>query len=205
MGVPDWLGDLPTWIGAGGAIGAAWYAFQTIKSQREQIGEQQTFIAEQMQFMDDQRQNLLLERAELQAQAEDRRVAQARQIKMTYWPQGSSGTDRYGNGTGYSGWHVEIANKSDDPIHNVIVRFGDTYDAASAKENEGFHHPDGGRRPIPVPQIPAGHTVVFESPSWSEPTVENNRPAVVFTDDAGTRWRRDSYAKLDEVPPGTTP
>ncbi|AMW10220.1 hypothetical protein A4E84_12285 [Streptomyces qaidamensis] len=38
---------MPTWIGAGGAIGAAWFAHQTMTSRRQQIGEQQEFTFEQ--------------------------------------------------------------------------------------------------------------------------------------------------------------
>ncbi len=199
MGPADW-GDVPTWIGGGGALAAGWFAYQTIKSQREQIGEQQAFIAEQTQFMDDQRRNLELERAELRAQAEERRVSQARQVLMTFETAGESGRDRYQNGTGYSRWDVRVANESTDPVHDVMVRFGDAYNAASAMEWEGRRHPDRGRRPIPVALIAAGHSVTFESPNWSETTVDNRRPSVLFTDSAGVRWRRDSYGKLEEVP-----
>ncbi|MGP4090744.1 hypothetical protein [Streptomyces sp. KR55] len=64
MGLLDW-GDVPTWIGGAGALGAAWFAYQTITSQRQQIGEQREFIAEQSRFMAEQKQNLELERVEL--------------------------------------------------------------------------------------------------------------------------------------------
>ncbi|MFI7394029.1 hypothetical protein [Streptomyces tendae] len=198
MGPADW-GDVPTWIGGAGALAAGWFAYQTIKSQREQIGEQQAFIAEQTQFMDDQRQNLELERAGLRAAAEERRVSQARQIKRSFDTWGGHGDDVYGP-TGYSAWRVEVRNNSADPVHDVTVKFGESYTPASARENEGFHHPDGGRRSVPVELIPAGHTVVFESPHWEEATVDNNRPVLLFTDAAGVRWRHDSYGKLEEVP-----
>ncbi|MGX1223154.1 hypothetical protein [Streptomyces ambofaciens] len=198
MGPADW-GDVPTWIGGAGALAAGWFAYQTIKSQRQQIGEQQAFIVEQTRFMDDQRENLELERAELRAQAEERRVSQARQIHMDFHTWGYSSEDVYG-GSGYSAWRVEVGNRSDDPIHDVVVRFGETYSAASARERQGSHHPDRGQRSVPVELIPAGHTVVFESPHWEEPTVDNNRPALLFTDDGGVRWRHDSYGKLEEVP-----
>ncbi|WP_031039856.1 hypothetical protein [Streptomyces sp. NRRL F-5650] len=199
MGLADW-GDVPTWFSGVGALTAGWFAYQTIRSQRRQIGEQRAFIAEQTRFMDEQRQNLELERAELRAQAEERRVSQARQIHMAFTTWGSSGEDRYGDGTGYSAWRVEVENKSNEPIRDVTVRFGETYIAATATDEQGFHHPDGGRRLVPVPLIPAGHKVVFESPNWSEATVDNNRPALLFTDDGGVLWRRDSYGKLEEVP-----
>ncbi|MFB6943202.1 hypothetical protein ACFWGL_17090 [Streptomyces sp. NPDC060286] len=197
MGPAQW-GDVPTWAAATFAGGAAWCAFLTIKSQRQQIGEQRAFIAEQSRFMSEQQQNLELERAEFRAQAEERRVSQARQVVMTFAPSGSSGEDRYGNGTGYDRWRVEVKNDGDDPISNVVVRFGEAYVAASATENEGFYHPDRGRRPVPVPLIQGGHTVVFESSRWPEATVDNNRPVLLFTDRVGVRWRRDSYGKLEE-------
>lgn len=54
MGPLQW-GDVPTWVGGTGALAAAWYAYQTITSQRQQIGEQRDFIAEQTRFMDEQR------------------------------------------------------------------------------------------------------------------------------------------------------
>lgn len=182
-------GDVPTWVGAVGAIGAAWFAFQTIKSQREQIGEQREFIAEQSLFMAEQQQNLELERAEFRAQAEERKVSQARQVVMSFHTPGA-----------HDHWAVKVKNASDDAIHSVMVRFGEAYNALNARDEAGFYHPDGGRRAVPVDLIPAGHTVVFESPQMSEATVDNNRPALLFTDDSGVRWRRDSYGKLEETP-----
>ncbi|MEV5349503.1 hypothetical protein [Streptomyces achromogenes] len=205
MGVPEWLGDIPTWIGAGGAIGAAWFAYQTIKSQRQQIGEQQEFIAEQsqfmaeqMRFMGEQQQNLELERAELKAQAEERRVEQSKQVKMEFRSAGSSRIDEFGEPNGFDHWFVKVTNSSSDPIHDVTVRFGDTYNAASAYDRLAMH-PDPGRRPVPVQLIPAGGQFAFTSPLWSEATVENNRPALLFTAANGIRWRLDSYGKLEEV------
>jgi hypothetical protein len=197
VGPAEW-GDVPTWVGGAGALAAGWFAYQTI--QRQQIGEQRVFIAEQSRFMEEQRQNLVLERAELRAQAEERRVSQARQVLMTFKTAGESGRDVYDSPTGYSRWEVEVHNGSNEPVQDVMVRFGDTYDAASAMEVEGRRHPDGGRRPVPVTLIPAGHTVVFRSSNWSEATVDNNRPALMFTDDGGRRWRRDSYGELEEAP-----
>ncbi|MFJ7100172.1 hypothetical protein [Streptomyces albogriseolus] len=199
MSVTDW-GDVPTWLGAVFAAGAAGAAVWTLASQRRQIGEQRGFIAEQTALMAAQRQNLELERAELRAAAEARRMGQARRVRMVFHPWGGSGEDRYGNATGYDRWRVEVENGSGDAIHDVTVRFGDAYVAASATENEGVHHPDRGRRPVPVPLIASGHVVVFESPSLSEVTVDNNRPALLFTDGGGVRWRRDSYGKLEEAP-----
>jgi hypothetical protein len=204
VSVPEWLGDVPTWIGAGGAIGAAWFAYQTIKSQRQQIGEQQEFIAQQARFMAEQQQNLELERVELRAQAAERRISQARQIVMKPRVSGSSGIDEYGEEEGYDHWFVEVRNNSGDPIHDVLVRFGDTYNATSATDHEA-PFPDHGGRPVPVPFIPPGGKIVFRSSRWSEATVDNNRPKLLFTDDSGVRWLLDSQGKLDEVQDDGTP
>ncbi|WP_435643376.1 hypothetical protein ACR9VJ_18180 [Streptomyces sp. H49] len=196
-------GDVPTWVGAVAAAGAAWFAFQTIKSQREQIGEQQVFIAEQSRFMAEQQQNLELERVELRAAAEERRVSQARQVRMSFRTAGSGGRDSTGSLTGYDHWAVEVANTSDAPIRDVMVRFGDAYNADTAREKGAARaHPDRGVRPVPVALIPVGHVVVFTSPRMSEVAVDNNRPALLFTDSSGLRWRHDSWGALEEVPGG---
>ncbi|MFE0651354.1 hypothetical protein ACFVZH_22475 [Streptomyces sp. NPDC059534] len=63
-------GDAPTWVAGAFAAAAAYYTRGMLKSQRQQIDEQRQFIEEQSA-------NLALERAELRAQAEDRRIAQA--------------------------------------------------------------------------------------------------------------------------------
>ncbi|MBK3631578.1 hypothetical protein JHN52_01100 [Streptomyces sp. MBT97] len=198
MGPLNW-GDVPTAVGALFAGGAAWFAYQTIKSQRQQITEQRSFIGEQIQFMSDQRENLLLERAELRNQADERHVAQAQAVKMVAEAHGSSGTSPEGDPIGFDSWHVLVLNRSSEPITDVMVRFGDTYNAASARVF-AIRPPDTGLRPLPVHLIPDGGEVSFFSPRWSETTVENNRPALLFTDAAGTRWRRSYDGKLEEVP-----
>lgn len=50
--------------GRGDRRGLVGVSDETITSQRQQIGEQQTFIAGQTRFMDEQRQNLELERGD---------------------------------------------------------------------------------------------------------------------------------------------
>ncbi|MFJ8547143.1 hypothetical protein ACIRFH_35285 [Streptomyces sp. NPDC093586] len=189
---------MPTWVGGAGALAAGWFAYQTIRSQRQQIGEQRVFIAEQTRFMGEQRQNLELERAELRAQAEERRRAQSRLIKMVFFLYGNG--DSVSPDEPYTSWRVRVVNGSGEPIRDVLVRFGDAYNAVSATDHEAANHPDRGRRPVPVPEIAAGRTVDFASPDWPEATVDNNRPALLFTDDGGVRWRLDSYGKLEEAP-----
>ncbi|MFD3749736.1 hypothetical protein ACFWVT_05625 [Streptomyces cyaneofuscatus] len=187
----DW-GDAPTWIAAVFAGGAALFAGLTIRSQRQQIAEQRDFIGEQSQ-------NLTLERAELRASQEQRRWAQAKQVSMTFRTAGQSGVSDYNASVGYDRWSVDVFNGSDEPIRDVMVRFGDTYNAASAHEVEANHLPDQGRRTAPLAVLGPGRTANFESPQFQEVTVDNNRPALQFTDAAGAVWRRDEHGVLTEV------
>ncbi|MEE1761191.1 hypothetical protein [Streptomyces sp. SP18BB07] len=194
----DW-GDVPTWAAALFAGGAAFFAYQTIKSQRQQIGEQRQFIGEQSRFMDEQRQNLELERAELRAAAEDRRVAQARQVRMvdSLVPVGTEGAALRS---------AEVVNGSDAPIRDLEVRFGTAYIAAEVYEARGSQDRGplalGERWITPLALLGAGRTAVFRSQAWPETTAHNNRPTLFFTDDGGVRWSLDSYGKLEEVPAG---
>jgi hypothetical protein len=204
VSVPEWLGDVPTWIGAGGAIGAAWFAYQTITSQRQQIGEQQAFIAEQSRFMDEQRQNLELERAELRAAAADRRRAQAQQVEMKdkLVPVGTEGAALRS---------VAVTNFSNAPIHNVEVRFGTAYTAHEVHElvespygaqlAERDNRLLGERWMTPLHLLGSGRAASFRSQAWPEASAHNNRPTLFFTDDDGVRWSLDTYGKLEEVSP----
>ncbi|MFF7866595.1 hypothetical protein ACFZCT_09075 [Streptomyces qaidamensis] len=185
MSVPQWLGDVPTWIGAGGATGAAWFAYQTITSQRQQIGEQQEFILEQSRFMDEQRQNLELERAELRAAAENRRRAQAQQVARAIRRHRQPVGDQ---GAAY--WQVVVDNTTEAPIRDVQVHFGEAYRAAEVYEVKNQHlvapHRTwqtqlGERWVVPVPMLGAGRVVEFHSQQLPGPTVYNNRPTVLFT------------------------
>jgi hypothetical protein len=192
-------GDVPTAVAALFAGGAAWFAYQTIKSQRQQIGEQRQFIGEQLRFMADQRQNLELERAELRAVAEDRRCAQARQVAMH---ERQVGSDSDGHG-----WVVTVQNPTDTALHDVEIHFGSAYRADRAFAWPPFDHnpmnpTDTGDEllPIPVHLLGARRAVRFASQRWTSATAHNNRPTLFFTDDAGVRWSLDSYGELDEAP-----
>jgi hypothetical protein len=191
----DW-GDVPTWVGGAGALAAGWFAYQTIKSQREQIGEQRDFIREQSSFMDEQRQNLELERAELHAAAEERRWAQARKVKMEsrQIPTSTGGIAQ---------WAVEVRNDSDATIREVQVRFGTDYVAHEVYVALGSHAL--GLRLSSPALVGAGKAVEFRSPSWQESTVHNNRPTVYFTDNDGVRWSHDWLGDLKELPAGEEP
>lgn len=183
-------GDLATWVGSCFAAIAAGATLWTLKSQRDQIGEQREFIAEQSQ-------NLELERAELRAAAEDRKWAQARQVLVRHYmaPTGEQGAYY---------WKVTIKNPSDAPVHDVEVRFGAAYIAAEVHEvlnTESL----GERWTIPVHLLGAGRTAQFNSQRWPEATAHNNRPVVAFSDDSGLRWALDSYGKLEEAPSASVP
>ncbi|MEH0428832.1 hypothetical protein QBB34_21355 [Streptomyces stelliscabiei] len=204
MGPLDW-GDVPTWIGGAGALAAGWFAYQTIKSQRQQLDEQRQFIGEQSRFMAEQQQNLQLERAELRAAAEDRKHAQARQVHMRHHTSGGA-DDGAGGRVGYDHWVVVATNRSDAPLHNVEVRFGTAYIAIEVYEWPADRQPRdraasrGERWTPPVHLLGPGRAALFTSQRWPEATVDNNRPTLFFTDDGGVRWSLDSYGKLEEAP-----
>ncbi|MFF9270440.1 hypothetical protein [Streptomyces rochei] len=195
MGPAD-FGDVPTWIGGAGALAAGWFAYQTIKSQRQQIDEQRAFIAEQTRFMDDQRQNLELERAELRAAAQDRRWAQARMVEVK---TSSAGAGPYGTGDP-DHWRVIVANRTDAPLHDVEVRFGTAYRADAVAEWDLGRGRAGERRVAPVPLLGPGRALIFLSQGFPPAGLDSNRPTVFFVDDSGVRWSHDWRGKLEEVP-----
>ncbi|MGW0795930.1 hypothetical protein [Streptomyces sp. NPDC002692] len=198
---PLQYGDVPTAVGALFAGGAAWFAFQTIKSQRQQIGEQRQFIGDQLRFMDEQRQNLELERAELRAAADDRRWSQARRVDVDRMK--AAGTPDGQGGVLVDHWLVGVVNRSDAPIHQVDIRFGTAYTSSEVhdwnpRRGSLTFEPDE-RLVAPVHLVGPGRAVRFASQRWSSATVHNNRPTVYFTDDNNVRWSIDSYGKLEEV------
>ncbi|MFC8862666.1 hypothetical protein [[Kitasatospora] papulosa] len=187
MSSVDW-GDAPTWIAAVFAGGAALFAGMTIRSQRQQIDEQRVFIGEQSA-------NLQLERTELRAVQEERRWAQAKQVVMHFETFGEEQDDE-GNAVGYDRWVVRVTNGSDEPVRQILVRFGDTFNARTAVETNAQHLPDGGRRAVPMDLLGPGRTAIFESGRWSEQAVDNNRPVAHFTDAAGAAWCLNEHGLL---------
>ncbi|MGQ4471933.1 hypothetical protein ACN6K6_004719 [Streptomyces violaceoruber] len=164
-------------------------------SQQQQIREQRLFIGEQSA-------TLALERAELNAAAEDRKWAQARQVIMNH---GQSTTRlEAGVAVGYDHWNVTVENSSDTPIHQLEMRFGSAYVATVVYEAPLHPRLDEERRTHPLPLLGPNRSARFVSPRWSEATVDNNRPQLTFTDDNGRRWTLDSYGKLMEAPAAAT-
>ncbi|MFC5217312.1 hypothetical protein [Streptomyces coerulescens] len=198
-------GDLATWVGSTFAAIAAGATLWTLKSQRDQIGEQRTFIGEQTRFMDEQRQNLELERAELRAAAEDRRSAQARQVRMHAKKYGAR-LDGTGQGaTPDDHWGVTVQNGSDASLHQLDVRFGDAHLASEVYEWPAYELGNlraavGERLSRPVFLLGPRRAVRFVSQQWTGPTLHNNRPTLYFTDDGGVRWSLDMQGDLAEAP-----
>ncbi|MFI7014398.1 hypothetical protein [Streptomyces sp. NPDC050164] len=180
MSAVDW-GDVPTWAAAVFAGGAALFAYQTIRSQREQIGEQRQFIAEQSA-------NLRLERAELQAQADERRRSQANLVSIQA-AQVAVGTRPDVDHR----WLVRVRNLSDEPIHQVMATFGEHLQVATATAHQ---LPEGARV---VPVLGAEDSAEFRSHLADGENLNDHRPAILFTDNAGVRWCRDTLGNLNEI------
>ncbi|MGC5000115.1 hypothetical protein [Streptomyces sp. DT195] len=191
-------GDLATWVGSSFAAIAAGATIWTLKSQRDQIDEQRQFIAEQSS-------TLALERAELRAAAYDRKVAQARQVEMTVklWAQSGAPADANGEPIPDT-FRIEVRNLSVEPIHEVAVRFGEheALQASAAAEIDLLRRgltvvADGPRLNVPVPLVGAGRIYLFTSdPLLAE--IDRHRPALLFTDNAGVRWRLNEHGDLRE-------
>ncbi|WP_262705534.1 MULTISPECIES: hypothetical protein [Streptomyces] len=183
MGGIDW-GDAPTWVAGAFAAAAAYYARGTLRSQQKQIREQREFIAEQSATM-------ALERAELLAQAEERRTAQARRVSMKHSLSWTNDAEGFGGRNDH--WKVRVINTSDEPIRDVLVRFGDTYDARDATTPG-----QRGWGPGRVHLIGPGREFTFRSQRMPEVLLENARPDLYFTDANGVRWQLDAHGELGE-------
>ncbi|MDX3587604.1 hypothetical protein [Streptomyces europaeiscabiei] len=185
-------------MGSSFAAVAAGATLWTLLSQQRQIKEQREFIGEQST-------NLGLERAELHAQAADRRIAQARRVDMRITTLGDDESTRYGHGPNavtlgpVNRWAIWVMNNSDGPIRDVNVRFGGSIDAEWGEESGAWLTIDRERREPPIPVLACGHTLELESPRWEEEgMVKRNRPVLHFTDNAGTRWLLDEFGHLEE-------
>ncbi|MEU0937615.1 hypothetical protein [Embleya sp. NPDC005971] len=176
----EW-GDAPTWIGAIGASLAAWAAFWTLNSQRRQIAAQQAFIEEQSDV-------LALQRAALIQDAEDRRTAQARMVRVQARMRGYT-------------WRVCVVNNSDQPISEVNARFGEGYPTAEALVT-GTANEREIRMGVPVAFLGPGRTAFLDSPSLSEATLEASPPTVTFVGVDGTTWETDQH---NHVRPASAP
>ncbi|MFE3495278.1 hypothetical protein ACFXOS_19765 [Streptomyces sp. NPDC059175] len=191
MGWIDW-GDMPTWVAAVFAGGAALFAGLTLRSQRKQLDKQQEFI-------DEQSTNLQLEREILRADADDRRRQQARTIRMEPILQAAGGG---APGSRVEYWKVNVRNRSDDPIHDVTVRFGHESEADTATTGMPAAQTT---TPAPLGILGAGSDARFESAKLDPGILEGRRPVLLFTDNAGVRWSRDEHGDMTEVPAPSAP
>lgn len=203
MGGIDW-GDAPTWVAGAFAAAAAYYARGTLRSQQKQIEEQRHFIEQQSM-------NLALEREALQAAADERKRAQASAVQMTV--REVSGPEAPSDGAGgrlsRDALAADIINGSNEPVRDVLVRFGQQ-EAASAMEGVEQRFGTGHRTgrwvgtgdPLqaPVALLGAGGAcLIFGSGSIGEERMKTDRPVVFFTDSAGVRWSLDEHGSLNEV------
>jgi hypothetical protein len=168
----DW-GDAPTWTAGAFAAAAAYYTRGMLKSQRQQIEEQRRFIAEQAA-------NLSLERQALQAQAEERRYAQARLIEAKRWQNS-----------------LRVRNHSDAVITDVTVKFADR-EAVNAYEvvpaGIGNHEMFRGDYEVPVDVIGPGRHYAFVD---SQEGGGDDSAVLYFTDEDGASWQLDEHGKLE--------
>ncbi|WP_158685064.1 hypothetical protein [Streptomyces sp. LaPpAH-108] len=192
----DW-GDAPAWAATVFAGAAAWFAYQTIKSQRQQIREQQAFIAEQST-------NLRLERTALEAAQQERRSAQASLLDLPVETVGSDllPRDRYGNRVGRDTFWATVHNRSREPVHQVTIRFGTTQRAVKycVREVEGWLTTNW-EEAATLPVLGGGRKVTFASPPLSEGALNTERPVAFFTDQGGVRWRLNEHGDLREATP----
>lgn len=171
----DW-GDAPTWVAGAFAAAAAYYTRGMLKSQRQQIDEQRQFIAEQSA-------NLSLERQALQAQADERKYAHARQVEAERWQH-----------------FLKVRNLSDAPITDVFVRFGDR-SATKAHQIIPAGHGDpprfSGDSEMPVELIGPGREYAFVDgiERWTTEVA-----VLFFTDEDSARWQLDQDGKLEVAP-----
>ncbi|GGV45602.1 hypothetical protein GCM10010495_73940 [Kitasatospora herbaricolor] len=187
----DW-GDAPTWVGAVFAAAAAAAAVWTLKSQRDQIGEQRDFIGQQATVLE-------LQRGQLLAQAKDRRIDQARRISIRA-EKASPGNTAYGPAEP-DHWQVFILNNSGAPIRDVNVKYGSAYLSTDAQETGS-----GGRRlSVPDALIGPGRTAKFLSSNLPGAALQNNRPVAYFTDEAGIQWKLEESGETTEVAPPASP
>lgn len=172
---------------------AAYFAWRTIRSQQAQIAEQQEFIAEQSSTM-------ALERQELLALAADRRIAQARLVKVEAVHLDAV-HDADGSRLRGAQWDVLVENLSDAPIREVLAKFGDAYLPLRCQEYNVHGVPiDGPDLPMPLPVAAPNRSYVFKWGGSDSATVHNSRPLVSFQDARGVTWLVDEHGAISERP-----
>lgn len=197
MSAVDW-GDVPTWLGAMFAAGAAGAAVWTLASQRAQIKEQREFIAEQSA-------NLALERAELEASIEERRREQARQVRFEVSREAASeGRDERGQPIASEQYHLHghVRNESREPLREVTVRVGEVnmpvaWEFQDATINRTRVRMRDSETLTPPLLIAAETNVTFGGGPYQGDLAD--RPVLLFTDNNGVRWRLDEHGDLSRA------
>lgn len=179
----DW-GDAPTWIAGAFAATAAFYARGTLKSQQNQIAEQRNFIAEQSA-------NLRLERKALSADLDDRRSAQARQVRLRHVAHGAELNVDSGQMEGADQWSLIVVNGSDAPLRDLSVSFADL--PAAWVQSPGR----AGAQPLRI--LARAMEAEFRSPVFESTELSGARGVVTFKDDQGVSWRLRADEQLEEV------
>ncbi|WP_406191823.1 hypothetical protein OG331_47450 [Streptomyces sp. NBC_01017] len=173
-------GDLATWVGSSFAAIAAGATLWTLKSQRDQIGEQRQFIAEQSA-------TLALERQELLASAQDRREDQARKIELEVTPS-----------------YVKVRNRSDDPLAEVhCLEDGQPPVRAASARAEGAEASLSmvleqlqGQEQHHLDTLGVGRIGWFQR--RSDPS-RTGAVEIAFTDAAGVHWTKTHLGELRQV------
>ncbi|MFB6565442.1 hypothetical protein ACFCYH_42280 [Streptomyces sp. NPDC056400] len=188
----DW-GDVPTWMGALFAAGAAFGALGALRSQRTQLNEQRQFIAEQRVVLD-------LQRQELEDTLAERRVGPLRRhIKMWYQLLNQDGEpSTAGHPDEQVRWRVRIGNRWDSPIREVSVFFG----IAEAVETTMTTHNRDTEEWVELPPDPCvegrtikrlgpNKTAVFYSAWGVRGELIHERPTCRFRDVERAAWVLD--------------
>jgi hypothetical protein len=199
LSIAHWLdwGDVPTWGATIFAGAAAWAAYRTLKSQRDQIKEQREYIAAQEGV-------LALQRDDLLADAAERRVAQARQIKLhaelTVSRESIVAHTDLQRVRPLDTWRVTISNESPDPVREVNVIYGRADQSLEAYETTLGKHTTNGPSLLPISVIGPGRRFECRSSTIPATIVKSRRPTATFTDASGRRWRLEDAGTLTELP-----
>ncbi|WP_037658767.1 hypothetical protein [Streptomyces griseofuscus] len=185
MSAINW-GDVPTWLGTIFAAAAAGAAVWTLKSQRDQIGEQRSFIAEQSA-------NLQLERQQLMAELHDRRSTQARRVRLIRTAGGAELDPETGQLAGADHWTVIVRNDSDAPVYDLTMTFA----GEPARWVETNERTGGGA----VAVLGRGQQAVFTSPFFVDTLLMRARPVTRFRDAEGVWWQLLHDEQLTETSP----
>jgi hypothetical protein len=196
-------GTAPNWTIAVFAGLATWAGFRTLRyhrrllaQQRAQLNEQRTQLAEQRMFFEHQSAVLELQRAELHAAARDRKRIQARLVEVTSrteepseeWPEGLEGRRRA----------ASVTNASHEPIHHVVLRFGNGDESGQAAQVVQAYGSSRTSEP-PLVLLRPRRGATFFSTALADGEPVPGSAIVRFTDHNGVHWQLDEDGQLEEL------